>query len=76
MKNQRLHKFIIHKYDKIENFLKIFKGNRTYYRIIKGETKPQEKTVQKFVNILGVDKKTFSKMLSLEIEERQNKTKV
>lgn len=71
MKNQRLHKFIVQEYDKIENFLNIFKGNRTYYRVIKWETKPQEKTVQKFLKILGIDKKVFLKMLDLEIKHRK-----
>ena len=45
-------------------------SNRTYYRLIKGETKPQKQTIEKITTFLKIDKKTFLKMLENEIKER------
>lgn len=45
-------------------------SNRTYYRLIKGETKPQKKTIEKITKFLNIDQKTFLKLLSNEIKAR------
>lgn len=46
-------------------------SNRTYYRMINGETKPQKKTIEKILKFLKIDKKTFTKLLENEIKTRK-----
>lgn len=46
-------------------------SNRTYYRMIRGETKPQKKTIEKITKFLKVDEETFFKLLENEIATRK-----
>lgn len=45
-------------------------SNRTYYRLIKGATKPQKKTIEKITAFLKIDEKTFLQLLENEIKAR------
>lgn len=62
-------KFLGYSWNTLDS-LKII-SNRTYYRLIKGENKPQNKTIEKFTNFLEIDKKTFLTLLENEIKARK-----
>lgn len=46
-------------------------SNRTYYRMIKGETTPQKGTVKKIADFLKVSEKQFLIILDNEIKSRK-----
>lgn len=45
-------------------------SNRTYYRLLKGETKPQKRTIEKITKFFEIEEKTFLQLLENEIKAR------
>lgn len=69
-KDITLKQYIVLHFGGVENFLKKFNSDRTYYRVINGEVKPQRRTIEKFTTLLEVSEKKFTEMLKREISER------
>lgn len=46
-------------------------SNRTYYRMINGETKPQKNTIKKITTFLKLDEKTFLQLLDNDVKARK-----
>lgn len=46
-------------------------SNRTYYRLLNGETKPQKRTIEKITKFLDIDEKTFLSLLENDVKARQ-----